>query len=96
MVLTVPILGLVPNERARSMRVAAGSFSLSIAARQSVGTMSVPAPGKMRDVLLPRLFIQRMAFPEDVDLARNVEVVDLLRKTCSRQAPPWRKTAPHS
>ena len=54
--------------------------------RQTVGWHDVGSgTWQNEDVLLPRLFIQRMAFPEDVDLARNVEVVDLLRKTCSRQ-----------
>ena len=53
--------------------------------RQTVGWHVGSGTWQNEDVLLPRLFIQRMAFPEDVDLARNVEVVDLLRKTCSRQ-----------
>ncbi|WP_258399089.1 hypothetical protein, partial [Burkholderia multivorans] len=45
-VFTVPMLGFVPNENARSIRVASGIRSFSAAARLSVGTMSNPAPGQ--------------------------------------------------
>ena len=69
------MLGRVQKLKAMSIRSASGSFSLSLAARQSVGTMSKHAPGAEHHARRPGAPVLGMTVREDRDFAGDVQVM---------------------